>query len=368
VKVEVARPGDLGPPEISRWMEIQAAHPALASPFLSPHFAMVVGRARPGARVAIASDSTGIIGFLPYERRRLGFGTALAQGLSDIQAVIAPPTAEIDLGALLRGCGLRVWEFDHLLAHQEGWTSGAAARLAHERSPAIDLSAGWDAYEQARRVVSSSLFQSTARKRRKLERTHGPVRLVFDQADRAALEQVLRWKSEQYRRTGRRDRFADAGTRALIHDLFDLREPSFGAPLTVLFAGDTIVAGHLGLRSATILAWWFPVYDPNFAAFSPGLVTVLDLARAMTAEGLSLFDLGKGDEPYKDRLSNTEIPLLRGSVARDRATAAIDGARRWPQEWATEVVLRSPRMRSWARSALNRVGAVRTRLGARRGS
>lgn len=349
-------------------MEIQAAHPALASPFLSPRFAMAVGRVRPEARVAVASDSTGIVGFLPYERRRLAFGRALAQGLSDIQAVIAPPTADIDLRALLRGCGLRVWEFDHLLAHQEGWASGAVARLAHERSPALDLSAGWDAYEQAQRGVSSSLFQSTARKRRKLERTHGPVRLVFDHPDRAALEQVLRWKSEQYRRTGRRDRFADAGTRALIHDLFDLREPTFGAPLTVLFAGDTIVAGHLGLRSATTLAWWFPVYDPEFAAFSPGLVTVLDLARAITAEGLSLFDLGKGDEPYKDRLSNTEIPLLRGSVARDRPTAAIDGARRWPRERATEAVLRSPRLRSWARSALNRVGTVRAQLGARRSS
>ncbi len=85
-------------------------------------------------------------------------------------------------------------------------------------------------------------------------------------------------------------------------------------------AGDTVVAGHIGLRSTTTLAWWFPVYDPAYAAYSPGLLLCIELARAMAEQGLTVLDLGKGDEPYKERLSNTHIPLLRGTRWRRAAS------------------------------------------------
>jgi CelD/BcsL family acetyltransferase involved in cellulose biosynthesis len=367
VSVDVVRPDDLGAPERSRWRQLQAMHPVLSSPFLSLEYAIAAGRARSGTRVAVLSDSTDVVGFFPFERTHLGFGAALAKGLSDIQAVVAPPTADIDIGAVIRACHLRVWAFDHLLADQRPWLNRAPHRLVLERSWAIDVAGGWDAYESAQRMVSSSVFQSTARKRRKLERDHGPVRLVMDESDHVRLEELLRWKSDQYRRTGRRDRFSDAGTRALVHDLLDVRERGFGAPLTVLRAGDTIVAAHLGLRSTTTLAWWFPVYNPGFGSYSPGLLMCIELARAMTKVGLLLLDLGKGDERYKERLSNTEIPLLSGFVARDELTARINAARRWPRGRAARIVLRSPTMRAWARSTLNHVGAIRERGARRRG-
>jgi len=365
LKVDVVRPGELGPQELARWAAIQAADEALASPFLSPQFATAVGRARASTRVAVLSDGEGVVGFLPFEVRRLGFGAALAKGLSDVQGLIVSQEADIDLQRLVRECGLRSFDFDHLLASHERWLSGTS-RFVHERSPALDLSGGYDAYVRQQRDGSRSLFQSTGRKRRKLERDHGPVRLVFDDADPGLLDQVLRWKSDQYRRTGRVDRFANPTTRALVHDLLKVREGSFGAPLTALLAGDKVVAGHLGLRSRTTLAWWFPVYDTAYAAYSPGLVLCVELARAMTEEGLTLLDLGKGDELYKERLSNTEIALLQGSVARDRLTASLDRARRWPREQVMRVVLESPGLRSRARATLAGVGALREHATRRR--
>jgi CelD/BcsL family acetyltransferase involved in cellulose biosynthesis len=365
LKVDVVRPDELGSDELSRWAEIQAADPSLDSPFLSPQFAIAVGRIRRQTRVAILSDTRGVLGFFPFERGRVGFGAALAKGLSDVQAVVAPERAQIDIGVIVRACGLRLWEFDHLLASQRGWVTRASHRVRPERSPAIDLTDGWEAYERTRREVSKSLMQSTARKRRKLERDRGPVSLVFDDPDHARLDQVLRWKSQQYRRTGRRDRFADRATRDLVHELLDIRQPAFGAPLTVLRAGDAVVAGHLGLRSNSALAWWFPVYDPEYGAYSPGLIMCLELARTMPAERLALLDLGKGDEPYKDRLSNISIPLLRGSVAANRLTLGVDGARTWPRERLESMVLASPRLRRWVRGGLAQVGAVRERAARR---
>ena len=259
----------------------------------------------------------------------------------------------------MRACGLRLWEFDHLLASQRGWFGTRAHRLVEETSPAIDLVDGWPAYEQSRRATSNSVMQSTARKRRKLEREHGPIRLTFDEPDHASLDLILGWKSEQYRRTGRRDRFADRATRTLVHELLDVRDPRFGAPLTVLRAGDQIVAAHFGLRSPSVLAWWFPVYDPRFGAYSPGRILCLEIARAMTAERIQVLDLGKGDEEYKRRLANAEIGLLRGAVARSPRTARIDIIRHWPQERAMSLVLGSPRLRGWARDGLAQIGAAR---------
>jgi CelD/BcsL family acetyltransferase involved in cellulose biosynthesis len=355
----VVKLGELAEPEFARWREVQAGDEALASPFLSPEFATAVSRARHATRVAVLADEGGVVGFLPFEERRLGFGAALAKGLSDVQGMVAPREADVDLRQVVRACGLRSFDFDHLLAAQDRWLAGAASGCVRERSPALDLGGGFDAYASRQRGASRSLFQSTGRKRRKLEREHGPVRLVFDQPDHAVLDQVLRWKSDQYRRTGRADRFADPATRALVHDLLDTRHETFGAPLTVLMAGDTVVAGHLGLRSTTTLAWWFPAYDPAYGAYSPGLVLCVELARAMAERGLTMLDLGKGDEQYKERLSNAHVELLRGSVARGPVVAGLVRARRWPRDQVTSLVLGSPMLRRGARATLARAGAIR---------
>jgi CelD/BcsL family acetyltransferase involved in cellulose biosynthesis len=359
LQVDVIRPGELHGPDLARWNQLQAENPELDSPFLSAGFTVAVGAVRSGTRVAVLSDQGGTVAFFPFEKGRGGQGMALAKGLSDVQGVIAPATMDLDLAGTMGACGLRLFEFDHFLAAQEGWLTSLPSRFLLETSPALDLSDGFDAYVKQKQTESKSLFQSTARKRRKLERDHGAIRLSFREPDHQLLDKVLSWKSSQYRRTGRRDRFADKGNRALVHALLDVSDATFGAPLTALYAGDSLVAAHLGLRSRHTLAWWFPVYDPAFAAYSPGLILCLDLARAMAAEQLSLLDLGKGDESYKDRLSNTTLHLLNGTVARARPEQALHTLRRWPTEQAMNMVLGSPRLRQLSRSALARAGGLR---------
>lgn len=263
------------------------------------------------------------------------------------------------MGQVMRGCDLDLYTFDHLLAGQRDWLKDLPSRFSSESSPALDLSDGFGEYARQQRITSKSLFQSITRKRRKLEREHGPMRLTFHEPDHQLLDDVLKWKSDQYRRTGRRDRFADVGTRALVHHLLDLQTGTFGAPLTVLYAGDAVVAAHLGLRSRRTLAWWFPVYNPSFAAYSPGLLLCHELARAMPERGLSVLDLGKGDESYKQRFANTGIPLLEGSIATKRAAQALHTARTWPARRLTRVVLESPRLRQLARRTLAEAGRLR---------
>jgi CelD/BcsL family acetyltransferase involved in cellulose biosynthesis len=361
LQVDVVRPDELSTDALVRWTELQVQHPHLDSPFLSPEFALAVGKARGRARVAVLSESDGAIGFLPYEETSAGRGVALAKGLSDVQGLVAAPTEELDLGRIMRECGLRQIRFDHLLASQGDWFTSLPSRFRQEWSSALDLRGGFDDYVRTKEETTT-LFQAARRNRRKLGSQHGPVRLCFDEPDHGLLERLLRWKSSQYRRTGRRDRFADPATRALVHDLLDIRTNRFSGLLTALYAGDSVVSAHLGLRTGTTVAWWFPVYDPAYGAYSPGLQLCVEMARAMPPRGLVLLDLGEGDEPYKARLANTAIGLLNGSVSASRPLQAISTARRWPVEKAMSVVLGSPRLRAYSRAALVKVGRVREHL------
>jgi CelD/BcsL family acetyltransferase involved in cellulose biosynthesis len=361
VRIEVVTPEELGPGERAEWSRIQHSGSELASPFLSPEFAMACARARPRTRVAVLTDDGGVTGFFPFESGRAGVARALGLGFSDVQGLVAPTTAAVDARALLRACGSVAWEFDHLIATQAPWLSGAPHRWVEDHSPVVDLSDGWAAYSTALRKSSSSLQSSTARRRRALERDHGPVSLVLDEPDHALLDQLLEWKSRQYRRTGRRDVFSRPGMRRLVHDLLDQRGSDFGAPLAVLRAGDEIVAVHLGLRSPSVLAWWFPVYVTRFSRYSPGLLLCLELLRAMPEHGLRLLDLGKGEEPYKQRLATGHHPILSGSVSRDPLVAGLRAARHWPRRTAEDFLHAHPTARTWARDVRSRVATARTR-------
>lgn len=360
MKIEIVAPDELGAGELAEWTRIQGSRSELASPFLSPQFAAACARVRPRTRVAVFTDDEGVTGFFPFESGRAGFGRALGLGFSDVQGLVAPATAAVDARALLRACGLRSLEFDHLIAAQAPLLAGAPQRWVEDRSPVIDLSDGWTAYEAALKK-SGSLVATTARRRRALERDQGPVSLVLSEPNHSVLDQLLEWKSRQYRRTGRPDVFAEPGMRRLVHDLLDQQEDEFAAPLAVLRAGDDVVAAHLGLRSPSVLAWWFPVYATRFSRYSPGLILCLDILREMPDDGLRLLDLGKGEESYKQRLANGENPILSGAISRDPFIAGLGAARRWPRQSVKDFLHAHPTVRTWARSMRSRVASVRTR-------
>ncbi|CAN5339428.1 GNAT family N-acetyltransferase [soil metagenome] len=358
MQVDVVTPAEMENADRSHWQDLQAAQAGLSSPFLSPSFVEVVGRTRADVRIAIISDG-GAKGYFPFETNRNGHARALGMGLSDMQGIVAPDALAIDAVDLLHACGLRSFTFDHLVAEQRAWVATGPATFARDTSKVMDLRAGFDAYAVDRQANSKKLLQATARQMRKLAREHGPVRFVSHSSDHVALDRLLLWKSRQYIRTGRRDVFANPKTRTFVHDLLEVRDRAFTAPLSVLMAGDSMVAAHFGLRSHRTLAWWFPAYDPAFAVYSPGLMLCLEAARGLAGEGLSTLDLGKGDEPYKDRLCNAHIDVLTGSVATTRRTHTAMVLRRWPYEQAMATVLGSPKLRSATRATLARVGAVR---------
>ena len=170
MQISVARPGELGPPEIAAWQSMQRKTESLANPFLCPEFAVAVDRVRADARVAVLTDGPDIVGFFPFQRRRLGVGVPIGSGLNDCQGVIHAPDVRWHLGELLRACGLSVWQFDCLVEDQ--WPFEAST-VTVAPSPVIDITDGFETYQENLRAKSPQFCKDLARRTRKLEREAG---------------------------------------------------------------------------------------------------------------------------------------------------------------------------------------------------
>lgn len=352
MRVDVVHPGELTATEVGRWRAFQAASAHLQSPFLSPEFTRAVGRFRPRTRVGVLTDGGEIVGFFPFEHAALGRGLPVAPGLSDAQGLVHARDLAWDAREMVRACGLSVWEFDHLVAGQRMFD---AHRTTMVPSPVIDLSDGFETYHHEVRSRSSRV-RDLPRRARRLERERGPVRFVLEATDSAALDTVLDWKSSQYQRTGRSDRFARSWIRGLVHALLDERRGAFRGCLSLLYAGDDLVAGHFGLRDNGVVPTWFPAYAPSMGKYSPGLLLHLDLARSAAADGVQLIDMGRGAKTYKDELKSGDVTVAEGRVARRVPAAALAWARTAPVRTARRVVHGSPRLYG-AADRLLRVGS-----------
>ncbi len=329
--VQVIRPAELGPAELARWRQLQAADPTLASPYLCPEFTLAVGRVRADARVALIEDRGGaILGFLPFQRRPSGVAVPIGGPFNDVQAVIGQAElgqagADGSLPAWLAGCGLRALAFNDVLAAQPAFQ---AHHGKVEGSHCIDLAAGYAAYAAERKRAGSQVLPRSEASARKLARAIGPLRFELHTPDQAVFRQVLQWKSDQYRRTRVVDAFRFRWTNALLEDLLGTDRPDFAGVLSALWAGDRLVAAHFGMRSSRIWHYWFPVYDVAEGRFSPGAVLLQQMAEQAHLLGVGLIELGKGDYDFKRRLANHEIPLAEVYVGRPSLASAGRGLRR----------------------------------------
>ncbi|MGH4022956.1 MAG: GNAT family N-acetyltransferase, partial [Pseudonocardiaceae bacterium] len=325
MQITVVHPSELGAAELATWHGFQAADPALRNPFLSPEFTVAVGRLRPHARVAVLSDGAQITGFFPFEQRRFGYGEPIAAGLTDCQGLVHAPDTDWDPQQLLRACGLSVWTFDHLVDGQKPFEPYQVMRAP---SPIMDLEQGFDAYVATLRSRSPQLIRNIAYKRRKLAREVGAVRFVYDSRDHAALRTVRSWKSDQYRRTGRSDRFTWPGVTELVENLLDTRGTAFRGVLSMLYAHDQPVAGFFLLCSDDVVVDWFPAYNPVFGKYSPGLLIRLQVAEAAAGAGVRYLDMSRGArDVYKQRFKSRDLVVAEGRVLRCSPAAAWHWAR-----------------------------------------
>jgi CelD/BcsL family acetyltransferase involved in cellulose biosynthesis len=351
--VRLIHPSELGALEISAWHAMQRATPSLANPFLSPEYAIAVGRFRPESRIGVLIDRQSIVGFFPFEKRQFGAGVPISGWLSPYQGLIHAPGAEWDSRELLHGCQLTTWKFDNLIPTQKPF---APFHAGTDPAPIIDLSEGFDAYYATLRAKSSKFCRELERKARKLAREAGELRAVSTTKDLEVLRTLIGWKSEQYRNTDHVDRFGNAWVVELLETLLATQTDYLASTLSVLYAGEKPVAAQFGLRAGPLVVGWFTGYDTSYSNYSPGLIQLMRLAEGVAAAGVTTIHMGRGAQKYTQGIKTGDVFVSQGAVTGRSVLGTAHRARNAIARWALLSARQHPRLHDTADTILRHSG------------
>jgi CelD/BcsL family acetyltransferase involved in cellulose biosynthesis len=227
---------------------------------------------------------------------------------------------------MTRAAGLYALQLSNVPTSQEALKPFQRSR---RHAPFIDLSDGYETY-RAQQRRGSNLITNVERLTRKAQREVGPVRFSWHTLDSRVFDALLAWKGAQRRATRTPDILAFGWSRELVRRILEVQSPGFAGVLSALYIGNTLAAAHLGMHSREVLHYWIPAYNKSLSDYSPGLLLLQCLIRAADERGLRRFDLGPGDEAYKQRISTGEMELGDVVVARrgvEGALGALYGAR-----------------------------------------
>ncbi len=310
-KTTVVGANSLTADQIATWSRLQQADAALDSPYFRPEFTQAVAQVRDDVEIAVLEHAGETIGFFPFQRSRSNRGLPVGTQLSDFHGVIARTGYDFNADELIRECGLASFRFDHLPTSQRPF---AAFTWQTDVSPYLDLSEGFEAYCEQRRQDGSKRVKKTMRKSRKLQREVGPIRVEVERTSGRALQLLMDWKAEQYRRSNLANLFGFDWIVRLLEHVLDARDPLFEGMMFVLYAGKRVAAIDFTLRSAGVLHSWFPAYEPVLSTYSPGHILLMETARMAETLGIRRIDLGKGPETYKTSFMSGAVTVAEGGV------------------------------------------------------
>lgn len=309
--IRVIPANKMTPDHISAWSDLQRVNSELHNPFLRPEFTTAVAAVRDDIEVAVFEKEGSIIGFFPFQRDFRNVGRAVGWRVSDFQGAVIGKNVKWEAKELIQRAGLSSWHFDHLLASQTPFL------LYHrylEDSPYMNLTHGYDAYAQERCQSGSSFISQAMRKSRKINREQGPLRLDLHTTSSCVFASLLTWKQQQLNRSHYLDVFRSKWIISLLESLRTLNTKEFSAMLSALYAGDTLIAVHLGLHSYDILSSWIPTFNPQYREYSPGMILHIMLAEKVAEMGIKRIELGRGLNQLKRGLMSGANPVAIGSV------------------------------------------------------
>lgn len=320
MRVDLIHPNELNQDQIARWRDYQAAQPSLASPFLTPDWARLMGETRKGARVAVIEAGRG---FFPIQKLSRFTAMGLGAPIADYQGVVGEPGLQIDAKALCRA--LKVGRID--LSHvPEGQSILAGREAGADGSWIADVSEGADVYCGWLKSRRSEFVRQQAKKERKLEREGAAPVFTMLSRDKAAFDTMLDWKLEQLRRTGQPAIWAKPWVRETLERSFAAEDPAFSGALFTLHVGDKLVAANYFLRAGGVLHDWIMAHDDAFNTYSPGVMLARKAVLWAAENGFREVDFGPGAYQYKRQLSTGQRMLAWGAVSGVSLSGALRAA------------------------------------------
>lgn len=274
-------------------------------------------RVRDDVEVAVFRDANQrIVCVLPFQRINQRHAEPVGGRLNDVHGFIGCPELGNRIGAgsiredLLKPLGLSSIGFH--AGHGDDQTL-KPFQFCRLESHHLDMSQGWDCY-YAWAKKNSSTIKRHGQKSRALARDFGEVRFEFQSADATVLEKLIELKRKKYQRTKTFDILSVDWASNLLREIHQVRDNRFQGILSAIWAGDHLVAAHIGMLTDTMLHYWFPVFDPQFAKYSPGTELLLRVAERASSMGIRKLDLGYGDDAYKFRFANATESVQCGLI------------------------------------------------------
>jgi CelD/BcsL family acetyltransferase involved in cellulose biosynthesis len=306
-----------------RWQKFQQLSAIASNPFFSLTYAKAVARSAPAARVAVVEEGGEIEAFIPYELSDHRVGTTIGGMYTCVDGLVSS-NAPINLRSAVKDANLRGWRFLYSPVEQ---TALAPYRnhLDYQGTSVstIELPSGFAGYLGGMTKSARKAHGRVVRSRPELEKAAGPVSFEWNSSKPADLDCLLRWKAAQYGNVA--DWLVLPGKSHFVHELAESDAEDCAGVLSVLRAGDRMVAGRLGLRAGATLALWITAYDPEFAQFQSGMMSLFMVVEEAPGREVERIDFGYGDNFHKRRFANSHYEIGGGEVW---ASGLEAGARR----------------------------------------
>lgn len=305
--------------ERDAWTQLLCESTTSRWAFVSPTYAEAVNADLGPVDVLLFWQGDELVGVMPLQRAagwlgRLGMREPVGRHMTDYFGILTRPEIRLEWLPLLRAAGIPCLHFTHLDESQtaHGLTgdnprSGLRTRIHPD---------GGEAHWEYLRTQDRKLVNDTERRERKLVAEHGPLQFEMQSASPMQdLESLVNLKNVQYRRTGHEGgALLDPANARFLARLLVSRDPNCQPRLSVLRCEGKLVASHFGLQCGPLLHYWFPVYDNQFSAYSPGRILYRHILLAAQAHGIACIDRGEGDSPAKRDFANEEHRFFKGLV------------------------------------------------------
>ncbi len=304
LQVSRKRFDQLGERELTAWLRRFPADALSASLFMHPEFCRAAHQTLGSVEVVVMEDAGRIVGVVPLNRatgwRGLLRGyTQVAQDVSDGFCFPVEETYLEGVADALVRAGVWSGFFTHVgtgraVRHCEAGAVTKTYLVRHQRGEQ-DL---WTALRER----SRRFWSDTERCARRLKELPGANQFHWQSPNlERDLDTLIRLKLDQYARTGKQGAaLYQASHQAFLKALVSSENEGFCAPLSVLYQGNELIAAHLGLLGGGRLHYWFPVYEPSHAKYSPGKVLLAEIMKRSEQLGIQVIDFGEGHADYKE--------------------------------------------------------------------
>lgn len=311
------------------WLALWRRDPA-ASPFHTPQYARAAWETELGADRSLAV----------IEMRRDAALAGLASVTIDVDETLRflgneavtdylgpisePADREAVATAFFRAVDGLEWSAAELfgLSSDSGWTEvlGRAAKAAgfevqESQQDVCPRIAPLGTYEEYLASLDGKLRHEIRRKARRLEREAGPYTIRV--SDRSTLDADLATFYEMHRSSsGPKGRFMHEDVAVLFTRIARAFEEEGWLRLTWLDIGGEAAAGTFSFVEKGTWNVYNSVYDHRKGELAPGMVLMAETIRLATEEHCQVFDMLRGDEPYKYRFGAVDVPLMQLKVKR----------------------------------------------------